>query len=234
MLFGPYYGYPGGSLGIEYLFLLIAIGLSMFAQFKVNSTFNKYLQQRGNSGLTGHEVARKILDRNGLYDVNIEMIGGKLSDHYDPRARVLRLSRDVYSGNSIASVGVAAHEVGHAIQHATEYGPLKLRSAIFPVVAFSSKFVFVLIFAGIILSAPPLVTLGVLAFMVIVIFQLVTLPVEFDASGRAIKNLKDGLITVEEVPAVKSVLGAAALTYVTSTLVAIAQLIRLIGLSRRD
>lgn len=228
------YGYPVGSLSMEYFFLLITIGLSMFAQFKVNSTFNKYLQQRASSGLTGYEVARRMLDKKGLYDINIEMIGGKLSDHYDPRSRVLRLSRDVYSGNSVASIGVAAHEVGHAIQHSIDYAPMKIRSAIFPIANFGSKFVFVLIFLGIIMSIPQLVTLGVFAFMGIVIFQLVTLPVEFDASSRAIKHLKDGVVTAEELPYVKKVLGAAALTYVTSALVAVAQLIRFIGLSRRD
>lgn len=227
------YGFYGG-LSIEYFFLLIAIGLSMVAQFKVQSTFNKYLKQRSTSGFTGLEAARRILDRNGLYNVQIEMVGGKLSDHYDPRTRVLRLSKEVYSGNSIASIGVAAHEVGHAIQHAESYAPLRLRNAIVPVVNFGSKFVFVLIMAGIVLSMSPLISLGVLAFMGIVIFQLVTLPVEFDASSRAIKNLKNGIISVEEESSVKKVLGAAAMTYVTAALVSIAQLVRLLGLSRRD
>jgi uncharacterized protein len=227
------YGFYGG-LSIEYFFLLLAIVLSMVAQFKVQSTFNKYLKQRSRSGLTGLDAARRILDRNGLYDVRIEMVGGKLSDHYDPRTRVLRLSRDVYSGTSIASIGVAAHEVGHAIQHAESYAPLRLRNAIVPVVNFGSKFVFILIMAGIVFSMSPLISLGVLAFMGIVIFQLVTLPVEFDASSRAIKNLKNGIISVEEESSVKKVLGAAAMTYVTAALVSIAQLVRLWGMSRRD
>lgn len=227
------YGFYGG-LGIEYFFLLIAIGLSMVAQFKVQSTFNKYLKQRSNSGFTGFEAARRILDKNGLYNIQIEMVGGKLSDHYDPRSKVLRLSRDVYSGTSVASIGVAAHEVGHAIQHAEAYAPLKIRNAIVPVVNFGSKSVFLLIMAGIVLQMTPLISLGVLAFMGIVIFQLVTLPVEFDASNRAIKNLKNGIITAEEESSVKKVLGAAAMTYVTAALVSIAQLVRLIGLSRRD
>jgi uncharacterized protein len=231
-MFYPY-GVNGG-LGIEYFFLLFAIGLSMIAQVKVKSTFDKYLKQRSQSGYTGAEAARQVLNKNGLYDVNIEMVNGKLSDHYDPRTRVLRLSREVYSGSSVASIGVAAHEVGHAIQHAENYAPLKIRNAIVPVANFGSRFVFILIIGGIVLSMPPLITLGVLAFMGIVIFQLVTLPVEFDASNRAVKNLKNGIISVEEESAVKKVLNAAAMTYVTSALVAIAQLVRFIGLSRRS
>ncbi len=216
------------------IILLIAIGLSMFAQSRVKSTFNKYSKVISTSGYRGFEVARLILDRNGLYNVPIEMTGGTLSDHYDPSTKILRLSQAVYNGNSVASLGVAAHEVGHAIQDAKNYAPLKIRNAIAPAVAFGSKFVWGIIFLGIIVRLSGFITLGIIIYIAIVIFQLVTLPVELDASNRAIANLEQGILAPSEISPAKSVLKAAAFTYIAATLVSVAELFRLIGISRRN
>ena len=216
------------------IILLIAIGLSMFAQSRVKSTFNKYSKVISTSGYRGFEVARLILDRNGLYNVPIEMTGGTLSDHYDPSTKILRLSQAVYNGNSVASLGVAAHEVGHAIQDAKDYAPLKIRNAIAPAVAFGSKFVWGIIFLGIIVRLSGFITLGIIIYIAIVIFQLVTLPVELDASNRAIANLEQGILAPSEISPAKSVLKAAAFTYIAATLVSVAELFRLIGISRRN
>ncbi|SHH77820.1 hypothetical protein SAMN02745135_02081 [Caloranaerobacter azorensis DSM 13643] len=227
--------YHYGYYGIDPTFILVlpAIIFAMYAQTKVQTTFNKYLRVGNISGYTGAQVARMILDRNGLYDVRIELIGGSLTDHYDPRSKVLRLSREVYSGTSVASIGVAAHEVGHAIQHANDYFPLILRNSIAPVASFGARFVWILIFAGFILQAYSLIQLGILLYLAVVVFQVITLPVEFNASHRALAQLQNGIITYEEVSPVKKVLRAAALTYVAATLVAIGQLLRLIILSNR-
>ncbi|WP_427338550.1 zinc metallopeptidase [Caloranaerobacter sp. DY30410] len=227
--------YHYGYYGIDPTFILVlpAIIFAMYAQTKVQTTFSKYLRIGNISGYTGAQVARMILDRNGLYDVRIELIGGRLTDHYDPRSRVLRLSRDVYSGTSVASIGVAAHEVGHAIQHANGYFPLILRNSIAPVASFGARFVWILIFAGFILQAYALIQLAILLYLAVVAFQVITLPVEFNASRRALVQLQNGIITYEEVSPVKKVLRAAALTYVAATLVAIGQLLRLIILSNR-
>lgn len=219
---------------MEMIILLIAIGLSMFAQSRVKSTFNKYSKVISTSGYRGFEVARLILDRNGLYNVPIEMTGGTLSDHYDPSTKILRLSQAVYNGNSVASLGVAAHEVGHAIQDAKDYAPLKIRNAIAPAVAFGSKFVWGIIFLGIIVRLSGFITLGIIIYIAIVIFQLVTLPVELDASNRAIANLEQGILAPSEISPAKSVLKAAAFTYIAATLVSVAELFRLIGISRRN
>lgn len=219
-----------------YMYLLLpAILFAAYAQTKVKTTFNKYLKVRTASGFTGASVARMILDRNGLHDVRIEHISGKLSDHYDPRNKVLRLSSPVYNGNSVASLGVAAHEVGHAIQHANEYAPLTFRNTIAPAVSFGSKFVWILVFAGFFFSIEPLISAGILLYLGVVIFQIITLPVEFDASKRALLQLENGVLSYDELKPTKKVLDAAALTYVAATLVAIAQLVRLILLrNRRD
>ncbi|KGG81116.1 peptidase [Caloranaerobacter azorensis H53214] len=227
--------YHYGYYGIDPTFILVlpAIIFAMYAQTKVQTTFNKYLRVGNISGYTGAQVARMILDRNGLYDVRIELIGGSLTDHYDPRSKVLRLSREVYSGTSVASIGVAAHEVGHAIQHANGYFPLILRNSIAPVASFGARFVWILIFVGFILQAYSLIQLGILLYLAVVAFQVITLPVEFNASHRALVQLQNGIITYEEVSPVKKVLRAAALTYVAATLVAIGQLLRLIILSNR-
>ena len=215
------------------MLVLFAVMISSFAQNKVNSTYNKYSRVMSQSGYSGYQVARKILDKNGLYNVPIEMVGGRLSDHYDPTKRVLRLSRDVYNGNSVASIGVAAHEVGHAVQHEQNYSPLTIRNSIAPVVSFSSKFLWVIIFGGIILSIPGLVTLGIGIYVLAIAFQLITLPVEFDASNRAIRSLQEGILSPAEIAPTRKVLNAAAFTYVAATLASIAQLLRLIGIQNR-
>jgi len=220
-----------------YIILIPAIIFTMIAQTKVKSTFQKYLQVRSQKGYSGFDVARALLDKNGLRDVPIELAKGSLSDHYDPRKRVLRLSREVYQGNSIASVSVAAHEVGHAIQHAHGYVPLTLRNLIFPVASFGSSAAWIFIFAGFFLEIYPLLDLGIYLFGAAVIFQAVTLPVEFNASSRAMELLdSNGFVVREEYNSAKSVLNAAALTYVAAMAVAVSQLIRFIILrnSRRN
>jgi Zn-dependent membrane protease YugP len=232
MFYSSYYG--GFQPGI---FLLIpAIFLALYAQAKVKRTFSRYLQVRNNSRYTGAQAARLILDRNGLGDVPVESIGGYLSDHYDPRTRVLRLSPQVYNGTSIASVSVAAHEAGHAIQHAVGYIPLTLRNTIAPIASFGSQAVWLLVFAGFILGMDSLIDLGILFYIAAVLFQIVTLPVEFNASNRAIEQLEtNGVIIASEVSSSKKVLSAAALTYVAAMAVSIAQLFRLLMLrDRRD
>lgn len=229
-MFGLGYGMYYGP---ETLLVLIAIGISMFAQSKVSSTFNKYSRVISTSGYRGHEVARKILDKNGLYNIPIEMTPGKLSDHYDPAKKVLRLSNEVYNGNSVASLGVAAHEVGHAIQDAKNYAPLTIRNTIAPAVAFGSKFVWGIIFLGLVVRLTGFIKTGILIYIAIVAFQLVTLPVEFDASKRAIESLQQGILSPSEIAPAKNVLNAAAFTYVAATLVSIAELFRLIGISNR-
>ncbi|MBW4828629.1 MAG: zinc metallopeptidase [Clostridiaceae bacterium] len=215
-----------------YFLLMIALIISFYAQIKVSTTFNKYLRVPSYSGYTGREVARMILDRNGLHDVSIEPIGGQLTDHYDPRTNVIRLSSNVYNGNSIASLSVAAHEVGHAIQHAEGYFPLILRNNIAPIASISARFVWILIFLGFLIS-PVLLEAGIILYLAIVLFQVVTLPVEFNASRRALYQLDSGIVTSSEIGPAKKVLSAAALTYVAATLVAIGQLLRLISLSDR-
>lgn len=220
-----------------FIILIPAIIFTMFAQSKVKSTFHRFLQVRSKKGYTGFDVARTLLDKNGLRDIPIELSQGSLSDHYDPRKRVVRLSREVYQGSSIASISVAAHEVGHALQHANGYVPLSLRNAIFPVASFGSSAAWIFIFAGFILALDPLLMLGIYLFGAAVAFQAVTLPVEFNASSRAMDMLdSNGFVVREEYGSAKSVLNAAALTYVASMAVAVSQLIRLIILrnSRRN
>ena len=218
-----------------YLILIPAIIISLWAQTKVNSTFNKYVKVASYRGYNGAEVARIILDSNGLNYIPIEVTQGKLSDHYDPSKKVLRLSQDVYYGTSVASIGVAAHEVGHAIQHKNAYVPLKLRSAAVPMANIGSNFSWILFFLGLVLGIQPLVSAGILLFAAVVIFQLITLPVEFDASARALKEIKDrDILYGDEVVGAKKVLDAAAMTYVAAALMAISQLLRLIIISRRD
>lgn len=210
------------------IFVLPAILLAFYAQAKVNSTFNKYLKESNISGLTGAETARVILQSEGIYDVNIEKISGNITDHYDPRAKTLRLSGNVYDGHSIASVGVAAHEVGHAIQHNKNYLFLSIRNSILPAVNISSKMAMPLIIMGIIFSRY-LVLIGIILFSAVVFFQLITLPVEFNASKRAIKILQgQAILTDNEMISAKKVLNAAALTYVAAAAVALGNLLRLL------
>ena len=228
-MFYPYYIDP------TYLILIPAILISAWAQFKVSSTFNKYSTVRSINGYTGAQVARILLNDAGLQEVAIQQVPGRLSDHYDPRAKVLRLSSDVYGSTSVASIGVAAHEVGHAIQDKESYSALVFRNAIVPVVNFSSSLSWILFFIGILLSYSTLVTIGIILFSVVVLFQLVTLPVEFNASSRALKLLEArGILYDKEVDGARKVLSAAALTYVAATLMAVLQLVRLIAISNRN
>ncbi|EDT78399.1 zinc metallopeptidase [Clostridium perfringens] len=228
-MFYPYYIDP------TYLILIPAILISAWAQFKVSSTFNKYSTVRSINRYTGAQVARILLNDAGLQEVEIQQVPGRLSDHYDPRAKVLRLSSDVYGSTSVASIGVAAHEVGHAIQDKESYSALVFRNAIVPVVNFSSSLSWILFFIGILLSYSTLVTIGIILFSVVVLFQLVTLPVEFNASSRALKLLEArGILYDKEVDGARKVLSAAALTYVAATLMAVLQLVRLIAISNRN
>lgn len=214
-----------------YILVLPALIFAMWAQSKVTSTFKKYLKVYAASNITGAEVARRILDSHGLDDVNVEQVRGNLTDHYDPRNRVLRLSETVYNSSSVAAIGVAAHETGHALQHANNYIPLNIRNNIFPVASFGSKLAFPLFFIGILFSYPTLMTVGIWFFVAALAFQIVTLPVEFNASNRALKLLTDGgYITQTELPRTKAVLSAAALTYVAAVAVSAMQLLRLIVL----
>lgn len=208
-----------------------ALILSIWASARVNSAYSKYSKVPMRRGYTGADVARKVLDMNGLYDVKIERTSGKLSDHYDPRSRVIRLSDAVYSGSDTASAGVAAHEAGHAVQHAEKYFPLELRSAIIPITNFGSQLAIPLIFIGILFGNSSLYILayiGIVLFSLTVLFQLVTLPVEFNASKRALNVLEEGMLDREEICGARKVLSAAALTYVAALAVSVMQLLRLI------
>lgn len=217
------------------ILLLPAMIISFWAQTKINSTYNKYSRVRTTNGYTGMQVARMILDGAGLFEVRIEMVNTKLGDHYDPSSRVLRLSPEVYNGSTISAAGIAAHEVGHAIQHKESYKPLVIRNSIVPVVNISSNISWVLFFIGLLLGFRGLTTLGILLFSAVVIFQLITLPVEFNASNRALRILESrGILYGNEIKDAQKVLGAAAMTYVAATLMAVSQLIRLIALSNRD
>lgn len=218
---------------VGFILLLPALALSMYAHFKVQSTFAKYMQVRARRGVTGAQVARALLNDAGLYDVPVELIHGHLNDHYDPRTRTMRLSPDVYYGSSVASLGVAAHETGHAIQHAENYVPLTIRNQIVPVASFGSQLALPLFFIGLIFATPGLGTwfmdLGIWLFTAAVAFQLITLPVEFNASARAMRLLVDrGFIDRDEAPRTRAVLNAAAMTYVAAAAVAALQLVRLI------
>lgn len=212
------------------IILIPAIILTLYAQAKVKSNFAKYLSVPTKRGYTGVEVARRLLDQNGLRDIPIELAEGRLGDHYDPKGRVLRLSSEVYRGSSIASVSVAAHEVGHAIQHAKGYVPLSFRNMIFPVARFGSSAAWLFIIVGLLMPGlGNLMDIGIILFGFAVLFQIITLPVEFNASSRALELLdSNGFIAGEETRGAKKVLQAAALTYVAAMATAVAQLIRLI------
>lgn len=214
-------------MGLLLLLTFACFGLTIWAQFKVKGNYNKWSKVPASSGLTGAEVARRILDQNGLYDVMVEPVRGQLSDHYDPIKRVVRLSEDNYYGNSIAAVSVASHEVGHAIQHKEQYSMLVLRHRMFPVVNLTSGIAPFLLLAGLFLGFLELFGIGVLFYAGAVAFQVVTLPVEFNASSRA-KNImiKNGFIRNQEERGVNKVLGAAAFTYVASALLALVELLR--------
>ncbi|KIQ94588.1 putative neutral zinc metallopeptidase [Anoxybacillus thermarum] len=207
--------------------ILIAFAVSIWAQFKVKGNFSKWSDVPASSGLTGAEVARLILDRNGLYDVPVELVPGTLTDHYDPIARAVRLSEPVYYGRSIAAVSVAAHEVGHAVQHQQAYGALVLRHRMFPIVNLTSGMAPFLLLGGFLLQQFSLIGLGIILFSFAVAFQVITLPVEFNASSRA-KDfmIAEGIIRNEEERGVNKVLNAAALTYVAAALISVLELIK--------
>ena len=215
------------GLGLYLVFLVPPLVLGLAVQWWLKKTVARNQQEPITSGMTGAQVARMILDRNGLNEVPVERAGGgPLSDHYDPRSRSVHLSQDVYDGANVTGVAVAAHEVGHAIQHARAYAPMQLRSALFPVVAFASSFWIILLIGGAVLGFLGLVQLAILLYAVAVLFHVVTLPVEFDASRRANVQLREvGLVTAGEQQGVKSVLNAAALTYVAGALAALTQLL---------
>ena len=223
-----------------YVLVLIGVVLSLLASARVKSTFAKYERIRNSAGLTGRDAAERILRGAGIYDVRIERVSGSLTDHYDPRNKVLRLSDSTYHSMSVSAVGVAAHECGHAIQHAVNYAPIRWRGALVPVANLGSNIAWPLIVIGLFItgdSSSLLINLGIIAFSFAVLFHLVTLPVEFNASNRAIRILgSNGMMSKEEVGAVKKVLGAAALTYVASAATAILQLLRILILTagRRD
>lgn len=214
-----------------YILLLIAMFISMFASFKVRGNYEKFSKVAASSGLTGEEAAKIILDRNGIYDVTVQPINGVLTDHYDPRSKVIRLSQGIYDSNSVSAVSVAAHEVGHAIQDNEGYAFLRFRSALAPVVGFTSRFTFVLIFIGFLLELVELIDVGIILYSLSVLFHIVTLPVEIDASRRAMDTLvANNIITVDEKSGTKKVLGAAAMTYIASMLTSIIQLLRFISM----
>lgn len=223
------------GIDIYYLILVVpAFIFSLYAQYKVKSTFNQFSRIGNSRGMTGADIARTILDRSGLNDVRVEAFPGELSDHYDPRTKVVRLSQSVFGSSSVSAIGVAAHETGHAIQHKEGYAPLVLRSTLVPVAQIGSSIGPTMAIFGLILSWPVLINIGILLFGVAVLFYLVTLPVEFNASSRAIRTLEDtGILNYDEIDPAKKVLKAAAMTYVASAAVAMASLLRLILLANR-
>lgn len=217
-----------------YLLVIPALIFALWAQANVKSTFHKYSGVYLPQGCTGAQAAEAILHRNGIYDVRIEPVAGTLSDHYSPKEKVVRLSADVYGAASAAAVGVAAHEVGHAIQHATGYAPLKVRNAIIPVTSIASKLSIPFVILGVVLNFAPLVSAGIIFFGLATVFQLITLPVEFNASARAVAALPDVLrLDDRQLADVKKVLRAAALTYVASLAVSLASFLRILLLFTR-
>ena len=225
-MYGMYYNW-------DYLiYILPGFLLALYAQSKIKTNFDKYSRITNREGLTGRSVAEMILRGHGIYDVRVDRVRGSLTDHYDPTQKVLRLSDPVYDSTSIAALGIAAHECGHAIQHNESYAPLKFRNAIVPAANLGSNLSFLLIFIGL-FAFEPLMKLGIALFAITVLFQLMTLPVEYDASRRAKAILADGVLSGEEMVGVERILSAAALTYVASLLTAIGTLLRFISLGRR-
>lgn len=236
--------YPYGGFGFyfdwTYILLIPAFILSMWAQFKVSSTFSKYSKVSNRRGMTGADAARYILDINGLRNVRIERINGNLTDHFDPRSNVVRLSDSTYASTSVGAIGVAAHECGHAVQYATDYAPIRIRNAIVPVVNICSKLSIPIIIIGFIFAyagsfSNTLLNIGIILFSATVFFQLITLPVEFNASARAIATLEQrALLQDDELKGAKKVLSAAAMTYVAAAFSAIMSLLRLIIIARNS
>ena len=236
MLFGMFWG------DWTFLVMIPALIFSLWAQFKVNSTFKKYAKVRNRRGLTGADVARRVLDANGLHNVTIEHVHGHLTDHYDPRTNVIRLSDSVYASTGIAALGVAAHEAGHAVQHAVGYAPIKLRTAIIPLTRFGSFMAMPLFIIGMLFSGAYylgndigsiLMMTGILFFSFSALFQLGTLPTEFNASARAMKALDSGILASDELHAARATLTAAAMTYVAALATSLASLLRLILIFNR-
>ena len=225
-----YYGYDP-----TYILVIIAFALSLFASFGVKGTFAKYKKVRSSRGYTAADVARKILDRNGLQHIRIEHVGGDLTDHFDPKSNVVRLSDSTFGSESVAAIGVAAHECGHAIQHARGYAPIKIRNSIIPVVNIGSTISMPLFVIGLILGSYQLSLLGVILFSFVLVFQLVTLPVEFNASTRAMKILDtESMLFDEELKGARKVLTAAALTYVAAVAATALQLLRFVLILNRN
>lgn len=220
--------------GSGYFMLLILMILAFFANMGVKNTFNKYHKVRNARGLTGAQAAEQILRSNGIYDVSVERVSGYLSDHYDPRSKTIRLSEPVYDNPSVASVSVACHEAGHALQHAGGYVPLSLRTAVLPAAQLGSKAAWPLLIAGMILSLPMFINIGVIFFSFSVLFQVITLPVEFNASSRALRMMNEyGILIDDENKHARKVLTAAAMTYVAAAAIAIGQLIRFLLMANR-
>jgi len=216
------------------IILIPGVIFAFWAQTKVKSTFAKYSRVDSATGMTGRSLARRLLDSNNLNDIPVENIQGQLSDHYDPKKRVVRLSQSTYNDSSVASLGVVAHELGHVIQHKEKYAPLMIRNTFVPVAQFGSSFAWIIFFGGLLLSTPPLLYAGIFLFTAVVIFSLVTLPVEFDASKRGLVMLeKQVMMDKNHVAMAKKVLSAAAMTYLASTLMAVLQLLRMILIARR-
>ena len=219
-----------------FIFMIPCLILSLYCSAKVNSTFNKYSKVANKRGITGAQAAQQVLTANGVTGVRIEPVSGKLTDHFDPRTNTIRLSEAVYNNTSVAAVGVAAHEAGHAVQHAQDYMPNKIRSAIVPVANIGSKLSWILIFIGFLLPVQYnfVITLGIIFFSLSVLFTLVTLPVEFNASKRALATIKGtNLLYDDEYTGARKTLSAAAMTYVAAAATAIAQLLRLVLLANR-
>lgn len=245
-MYGYGMGYGGMRYGYGYGFdptiilVLIGVVISLWAQSRVTSTYNKYSKVRSRTGMTGAEAAMRLLHSQGIYDVTVRRVAGSLTDHYDPRTKVVNLSESVYGSASIAALGVAAHECGHAMQHNDGYAPLRFRSALVPAANFGSRISWPLILVGLMIGGlgSPLCQIGILMFSLAVLFQLVTLPVELNASNRAVRLLdSQGILSGEEVRGTRSVLTAAALTYVAAAASSILQLLRLVilyGGRRRD
>lgn len=236
-----YYGYYGYGYDWTYILVIIAAVFSIICSQQVKSTFKKYSKMMSNSGYTGADVARMILKKEGIYDVTVEMVNGELTDNFNPSTKRVNLSQSVYASSSVAAIGVAAHECGHAMQHNEEYFPLKLRSALVPAANFGTKAAIPIIIVGAILAAfRPLITIGILLFSAGVAFQIVTLPVEFDASRRALATIEEmGIVSGNELEGSKKVLKSAAMTYVAAAASSVLSLIRLIiifggGRSKRD
>lgn len=227
MPIGPFFYTPYDLL------IIPAFLFAIWAQIKVSSAYNRWSQVFAQAGITGADIARYIMDKEGIHDVRLERVPGELTDHYDPTQKVVRLSEGVFDGTSVAALGIAAHEVGHVIQHARGYAAMQLRSFVYPVANLGSWLAFPLFFAGLIFSMPALVSAGIWLFAGAVAFTLITLPVEFDASRRALKALAGGgFLSSDEMRGARQVLTAAALTYVAAAAMAIVQFLRLVAIAR--